>query len=677
MRLLFDDTDLHCWFPGGTFTVHADDSVHWRTPVDPTREFAITYTEAEVCVPPPREAELDALYRRFDVVRDVAVMGDGRLAAVVGDAPKLMVVDDAGEPVWQVDLRMAGRRSPAYSDQEYWSEDEAFEGTDQRGLRIEPSRDGVVVTANESGHAAFFDASGTCVVCWRVPAAPENTVFAARLDGALLIGVLFNGRHSELHVLTDEGEVLAKWPPQGEVRWGMTTPIVADDRVVVYSDEGPNRKHLHLLSLPDLDEVYYCGPLEWPVAAAVNEAGSLFAVASPNQLLLASVEAEEIVVLFHRTIGELLNSSDAERPDPPATATVDGRGERIWFDGDIDFLHIRSGGEVIYMRLDDYAICARTISGDAREILPPRPIQRLDFLGDLIVGDPGPKVEIFERRFHPRIWDVSDREILMEEGGERFRLNLESGEKTVISIPHGGGVMETMRMFGDGVFFAVSERSRESFDDDVRWQLLGSDGSVQMLSTSNRRTAMRVAAVACEEAMWWVEWDTSGEYRLCRLDLDGSVSRWSLDREVRALSVRGTDAFVITVGGPDSPEGYDARLVQRVGPDGALTPVSHVPLPFGTSGLVVGSTAAYVLEGPSFGGGRNPSQIHRIDLETGESALLAREVFAELSQLRVAEARVWWLEGQGSQQKANAMVFGGGQSVPVSGASICWVQESD
>ena len=156
------------------------------------------------------------------------------------------------------------------------------------------------------------------------------------------------------------------------------------------------------------------------------------------------------------------------------------------------------------------------------------------------------------------------------------------------------------------------------------------------------------------------------DYELCRLRTSASApERIVLDAKIVALAVCDAQVFVITDDG--------GRALRRVTEDGALETVSTRPVPHHRE-LVVGREAAFVLEGPSFGSeGRRSSRIHRIDLETGTSTVLAQESFAELSNLVLAGGHLWWQEGQGSAQKANAAIFGKGQSVPVEGASICWV----
>jgi hypothetical protein len=339
MRILVDGIDVHVWALCGVFTIHGDDRVTWRTPREGYRARSnyASLGDDDVCLPPSLAG---ALPQNKGVV-DAVVLDDRRLAvAFLGKPSRVEVIDiESGIVESTIPLIAKGTALPGGPFSGELSDGEDFIGSATRGLRLFACKGGFLVTANESGHVASYSLiERRFKQVFRIPGAPENTIYAARSKENLIVGVKWNGRHSDLFLVSEKAELLAHWPDDGEVRWGIPGLAVVGDHLLTYSDEGPHRGELALLGLADLGELSHLKIPSTPMD--LDGAGERFAVLTINHVVTGRVTRGRFHAVRVRSIKDLMAAAGFEPLERLATATDDGRGERVWIERRVDALFV-------------------------------------------------------------------------------------------------------------------------------------------------------------------------------------------------------------------------------------------------------------------------------------------------------------------------------------------------
>jgi hypothetical protein len=654
MRVLVVGGDVHVWAPAGHFTIHAGEAGHagqagarvtWRTPRVANRDHA-TVGDDDLCLPPPLERYL----RDREGVADAIALDGGALVALAYQRPpRLEILEVAtGRVALTVALRAAGPRLPGLENDRAWRGDRAsdeFEGSGTRGIRLFPSRDGLWVTANESGHVARCSlASGRIDCAYRVPGAPENTVYVAEMVDGVAVGMKWNGRHSDILRLDEAGELVARWPDDHKVRWGMPAPVVVSDSLVTYSDEGPHRGCLALLDGATLHEQDHVKLGDWP--GDLHCDGTTFASVSAREVAIGRVREERFAIERIWTMADAMAAAGAPPPERSAHATDDGRGEREWLDRRFAFLSL-DGDETILARAETGEIIARGAAGD-RVIVPGQaPIKSL--------------VEIFSGPPRRVVMGARDGNILYAQGRELVTVSRATGAE-IQRIGTAGRIRRAWLVPGGLVYVEDDPVVRQGFI----WRWVSDGGEARELSRSLDRSGSP-AVLACSGAtVWWCEHSRpAGVYswalRRWRVGSDETPAHIDLGLQVLALAVEGDVAIIA------SDKGYVTHLY-RVGSDGALEKLSREPLPsFVKHLLVVGGQVVFT-EPLSVGkDGRNPPRLHFLDA-AGAPRLLVTSAVESITSLQVVGDRLCWLESTDS----GASLLGGGSTIE-SLAAICSV----
>lgn len=640
MRVLISGSDIHAWLVAGNFTIHGDERITWHTPYAPLDEWA-SLGDDEVHVAPGDAPSFDDV-ADGDVL-DVLAMGDGAVAWVrQGKPPSLEIIDASGKRI-SVPLVASGPRVPGIRDEEEWCDESAeLAGHGERSIRLFAARDGLFITANGSGHVVFFSlSSGRIEKTYRVPGAPENTVYAASTPRGVLVGMKWNHRHSELFHLSPDGELIARWPNDETVRWGMPAPAVIGDHVVTYSDEGPYAHSLALLELPELREVDHIRIPEWPSDMHTN--GTRF-VAVRETVFIGCVEDGRLVIEREWPLREIMLAGKVPPPPRPAGATDDGRGERRHLDTQVERLAIDDGAPIVL--LDSGDLCA--IEGDGiRQILP---------------AEVGPT----DKKAH-FTWLLFEKRNLIDVGAGRaifckpdlYAIDVKSG-KEVWRTPHRGQIIKGHALPG-GLFYI-------DYDPDDRklrrWCFTPFDGPGVILS----RAENSEDAFACEwPRAWWFESAekleilservtergvhhtearvVSETFTLCRWQVgDAEPQRIALPRKIRALAVQDQIPYVIAQNGPGVMG--DRDHLYRVTSGGSLEQISKEPLPWFCRSLTIAGEQALFVQPQSMGENGEPSKLYKLDFATGILTLVATARIGAIGSLCVANGKVWWLDAQ-------------------------------
>lgn len=601
MRALFVDGALHVAMPSGRFVARGEalESIEWLTEYAPLVHHA-GLLDAEVFAPGRSVPE---------GATDALPLEGGYLAVVRADrdALRVDVLDASGAVTLSVPLEGDGERLRAFRSGQEWQRGPRFSGF-KRGVRLFPAPGGFLVTANASGHVARFSLEERRFVqLLRVPGAPENTVYAACVGDELLVGMKWNGRHSEIYRASSDGEVVARWPDEGEVRWGMpgfaTVRDALEPYVVTYSDEGT--RGLVLLSLPLLEEIDVAELSAWPSDLATD--GARFAALSSDRLALGRVRNARLVLDAAWTKRDLLKKAGVSIPALPQAATADGRGTRVWLEGGITTLVVDGeralvGSEGGVLEVDG--------SGERKTLLPPMKRELLDARGDRLIVLEGRRLRLLEganlvermrvepkERGTPRAWLLEEGFLHVgEEEVARFR-----SEFVLTWCAAPGAMKELARSVVDFEPFVLARGG-----DEVAWyELQREDG---------------------EEERWIVRWRPKGQ--------GASIL---VEHPIGALAFDGATLYATSSGSP-------AHL-HRVDADGSLVPITKEPLPFAARGLAVGGGRAFFTVKTAMGSeGPLPSQLFEVDLATGEQRPIATAIVGELHSVTVSGGRVWWIE---------------------------------
>jgi len=640
MRVLISGSDIHAWLVAGHFTIHGDERVTWHTPYAPLDEWA-GLGDDEVHIAPGQGPAFEDT-GDADIL-DVLATGDGGVAWVrKGKPPSLEIVDASGKRT-SVPLVASGPRVPGIREEEEWCDDRAeLEGHGERSIRLFPARGGLFVTAKESGHVVFHSlASGRIEKTYRLPGAPENTIYAASTQHGVLVGMKWNHRHSELFHLSHDGELLARWPNDDTVRWGMPAPAVIGDHVVTYSDEGPYAHSLALLELPGLREVDHVPIREWP--SDMHTDGSRF-VAVSETVFIGHVEDGQLVIDREWPLREIMRAGNVAPPPRPSGATDDGRGERIHLESQVDRLAIDDGVPVVLLRAGE--LCA--VHGDGvREILAAE------------VGPTDAKARFTWTLFQKRsLIDIGAGRAIFSKPGV-YAIDLKSG-KEVWRVEHRPQIIAGRALPG-GLFHV-------DYDPDDRnlrrWCWTPFDGPAAVLS----RAVSDDRVFACEwPRAWWFETFQKIEvlseritergvhqtearvvaetFTLCRWQIgDAEPHRMALPRKITALAVQDEIPYVIARDGSGTMG--EREHLYRVKSDGAFEQISKEPLPSFARTLVIAGGQALFVEPQSMGKDGEPSKLYELDFATGIPTLVATARIGAIGSLSIASGKAWWLDSQ-------------------------------
>lgn len=603
MRVLFVGEDLHVAMPVGRFIVRRSGEIEWLT------DYAPLKTHAD-----PLDGDIVAPGREVpEGAHDALLLEGGRMAVLLDDRVEVLDRDDEVE--MSASLEGDGERLPGVDPaREHWEKRTQFAGY-RRGMRLFPANGGFLVAANESGHVARFSLEGRRFErIVRVPAAPENTVYAADGPGGLVIGMKWNGRHSDIFILDENDELAARWLDEDtdEVRWGMPGMAPIGGKIVTYSDEGPHRSQLALLDARDLRELHHAPIAAWPQDIATD--GERFAAVGSDLLVIGHVEGDRILLDSQWTVRDLLERANVKAPERTMAATDDGAGTRRWLEERITALQ-HDGKRLLLVAKDGIV----TLEGDERKVLLSSAIERtlLDAQGDRLLVREGGRYRVLEG---PKL---TERMVAQPDGERRF------GQCAWLFE---GGLLHVDRM---------GERFEETFE--LVW--CPPAGAPKGLASSTRDGAGDAFVLARREGeAAWYELQTEGNTK------EHWIVRWGpntkrgqsvqVEDPVRALAFDGATLYA-TAGRYSSETG-----LYRVTPEGAVEQVTEDTLPFASHGLVIGGGRAFFATGTSSGPGAQiqPSRLFAVDLATGHQSLLATATTGEFTSLTVAADRLWWLE---------------------------------
>lgn len=600
MRVLFEGGDLHVAMPAGRFIVRRGGEIEWLTDYAPLKTHASSLDD-DILVPGRKVP---------DGAHDALLLEGGRMAVLFDDRVEVLDRDDEVE--MSVDLEGDGERLPL-TTQEVWGKKTRFSGY-KRGMRLFSAKNGFVVTANESGHVGVFsleERGFTDIV--RVPAAPENTVYATTIGDDLVIGMKWNGRHSDIFRLDPDGQIVGKWieDDSGEVRWGMPGMALIGDAIVTYSDDGPNARQLALLS-SDLEEIDNVPIPTWPTDIATD--GERFAAVATNLLVIGHVEGSSIVIDQQWTVADLLKKANIAAPALRDSASDDGTGTRVWMKGHVTAVRPVSGTRAI-------------LSVDGRIVSLERDVQT-------------PMLSAVVRR---TLLDAhADRLAVVE--GERYRvLAGPKWSEKLVAEPEGEGHHRDARLLEGGLVHLSSEK--EDFDVVYTLTWCPPTGMPKELGTSIGSISDDFVLAHREGEVAWYELqrEEGGPERW--------IVRWSpnvkrgqsvkVEQKVLALAFDGATLYA------KAGDGREDDHIYRVTADGDLERVTERPLPFATRELAAGNGRVFFRTGTGMSADKVfPSQLFAVDVATGKQSIVSTATTGEISEVRVCGGHLWWLEAR-------------------------------
>lgn len=662
MRVLLDDQEnIHALLPVGRFTISQSQDVTWYTPYEPLRSCA-NQADDEVLLPPELDGRIQLLANAHGELLDALVLSESRTAMIVkrDNVPWLMLWDsETSQLLADIPLIAEAQRLDCFRLQEHWSSQTTFRGSSGRGLRLFATPEGMTITANESGHVAILSFESKMLDrVFRVPAAPENTVYAAKVKDGLLVGMLWNHRHSELYLVSDEGDLIAKWPPEGEVRWAMPTPVVLGDRIVVYSDEGPNARTLHLLKLPTFEEIAYLPVFAAPSDVHGDPSTNWFVAAMDRGILQAHVEDDEFDESTFWHVNELMEMGGVEGIARPNHATLDGRGERIWLETQVTHMGVHQGAPIVRLS-ESHEIVALDGSAEGRIIVAGKPKEEKTGQARLWA--------IFDAPRHDLV-DCRQGALLFHTDEGISRMGVQGGTEELVVRTHLD--MGCVRQLANGIWYVA----RDADDSDtfhVYWFGADEDAqkspSGQWLSTFKRRGLDSIAAFAEANDVWWYEYGCTEEIVREAVSARGVLQQeihttnerftlrrwcgntqllqtWTLERPIEIMAAFQGTAYVVTRGRHSDPEGYYKTHLWRVLPDGSLEQISKHDLGTVTS-FVVGQGEAFWVDPAGISNqGTFPATLKRLDMATGKVDVLVEATFGDLSHVTIDHGKLWWLE---------------------------------
>jgi hypothetical protein len=607
MRVLFDEGgNLHVAMQAGRFIVHGERDIEWLTEYAPLKTHA-GGLEDEIMVPGRTIPES---------AHDALILAGGRMAVLLDDRVEVRGADDVVE--MSAPLEGDGPRLPGLTPKEAWQEGTRFTGH-RRGMRLFPAPGGFLVTANESGHVAHFSLEKREFVrTVRVPGAPENTVYAACIRDALLVGMKWNGRHSDLFLLGPDGALMAQWPkPEDEeVRWGMPAPAIIGQRIVTYSDDGPHARQLALLDVSTLRELSNVPIPAWPTDLATD--GKRFAAVATNMLVMGHVEGDDIVLDHDWTTRDIMKMANVKGPALREGASDDGKGMRVWLEGRVETL--KPGG-------------ARVLVGGANGIVA-------------LEAEGKERTTLLSAAAKRTLIDAQgDRLVVLE--ANRYRV-LE-GPKLVekmVAEPEGEGFERSAWLFEGGLLHASSDR--EGFDDLFTLTWCPPTGMPKQLATSLSSMGAGRSFILARgegEVAWFELQKEDDQYEYWLVRWSPSVKRGQSVQLARPLTALAFDGNALYATSGSSSDAH----VYRVSAEGGLEQVTNEPLPFASRGLAVGGGRAFFATSTSTSGDTLcPSQLFAINLATGQQSVVSTATVGEIKAVSVAAGKVWWLESVSS-----------------------------
>jgi hypothetical protein len=602
MRILVDGDDVHVWHTTGHFTIHTSDRVTWHTPRVANRDYANSGGDQDLVLVKPRA---------LDDAADALALADGRLAiAYGGDAPRVDILD--GERVvTSIPLAGTGPRLPGLETDPGWPRGAApatFEGYGTRAIRLFASRDGFWVTANESGHVAHYAFSTNAFdVVHRVPGAPENTVYVVELTRGFLAGMKWNHRHSD--ILQIDGGLVARWPSDNAVRWGMPAPVVLGDRVVTYSDDGPHARQLALLAIGTLAEIDHAPVSSWPVD--MHGDGKRFACVSPRDVVIGRVDGDKLVIDETWSIAAAMKAAGVGGPERPKTATVDGRGTRTWLEQRVAAFGVDN--EILTL--------VDQVTGEVRR-------------GDRVLLDGKPPATGIDAFFAPRreVFDIAGERIVYSSGEELVVLPTDQHVETV-------GYVVKARLVPGGVFYVEQDRDDR---DKHTWCWAGENGEDRELGTSRRNSDIRDPIAVSGALVCWIQFDEQRRPSLHRWHAGSDAAPTTIPltaNTILALAVDGETAYVVTRDGGTHVERVTSRGTERI---------STAPLPYFVDHFLVTRDRVFFTEPLTHDkDGRNPPQLYTLD--DGKPVVLVTSHVESIANLQVHGDQqhgdeLWWLE---------------------------------
>lgn len=620
MRVLVEGDDLHVWASFGALTIHGDERVEWRSPYHPQLDFAPS-SASDVRLPPRLEGRV-ALDE--GVLDALALPGDRVALARVGSPPFVEIVGVAtGQIEHRIEL-VAAARPLGPEEVGPPAEPCAFEGSGRRGVRLFASPVGLIVTAAQSGHIAEWSlATKRFERVLSVPGAPENTLVAAA-DGELLhIALVESGRHSFLWSVDGACRLAGRWPQDREPRWGVPNLAVLASGVLTYSDEGPHRGKLALLSS---ELVEGDGAAHWPLPSSptdLHAAGERFAALSSRHLVTGRVVQGRFVDVRVWTSQELLAAAGMEGVVRTPDLTPDGRGRRTFV---------------------EHRPSKLLLSGDTPILDGPEGAV-------LAVGPDGtrtllPETELVDAR-HGVV-------LTMDKGRVRWVDVATGAVKRKEPAPLGAA--RFCRMLGDGLVHTPASE-KPNFDFVPLVFLDPRTNKTKRLADEPRKNP---GPRAIDGAIWWYEHEEIKEI------LSETIERGVKSRHVRVVAVeaslwcvgpdlradsfelgRAIEDFAVHAGVPyvlvrDKVKREESWHLERAGEDG-LERLTKASLPPWPRQLAAGAGSLLFL---------NDDGLHAFDLASGALRLLAPSSFGRLTELRVANGRAHWLEIANDQELA-------------------------
>ncbi|MEQ9325602.1 MAG: hypothetical protein RIF41_40930 [Polyangiaceae bacterium] len=354
MRVWTNGKAVFAWLPVGRLRIDLEDGTKstFETGPDPDRRQADAYTDAELFAPALKKGvDLLAAYDG-DAPIDAVATSDKDIAVVVGEdggplelrvgppkgkKPKLAISLDAkGTPVsWPEATMWAASAPPPISS------DSAFVAKGPRGARLSQSPHGLSIACGASGHVAVVrPGSKKLDFVLRLPCHDDALLHAVATEQGVLATLVVEDRHSLAVHLSEDGELLGRWP-EDSFGWGMTKMALLGEHALVYEDQAQS---LSLLRLPDLVEEQRQRSGTKVVDLAATTDGTSFAAAASTQVVVGRIEEKKDKARFTlgdtHSVAALVSFTESE----DQTRVSRYRPERATDPATVGFSALKTGG---------------------------------------------------------------------------------------------------------------------------------------------------------------------------------------------------------------------------------------------------------------------------------------------------------------------------------------------